>query len=218
MGWDWDKMGWGRDGTAWDRDGVQGWMGTGRGTRVGMGSEWGRGQEPLPGAGFDIPAYPSLPRLRRRRPPPGTIHGPPPCTGPSGGAGPNPRDPSTGSGGRPPIPSRIPFPGQPAAVAVPAAAPCPPLACAGAAMRREQPRGLTWNKHGNTMAVAVSVGGIQGDGGLASLGCESGIPAGTSCWRAGSNWNSCGETGGVLEGLEMKSRIPLGVLGDTAGA
>ncbi|XP_066041249.1 coiled-coil domain-containing protein 142 isoform X3 [Chamaea fasciata] len=82
-------------------------------------------------------------RLRRRRPPPGTIHGPSPWSGPSGEAGPNPRDPPAGSGGRSPIPSRVPVPGQPAAVAVPAAAPCPPLACARAAVCWEQPRGLT---------------------------------------------------------------------------
>lgn len=159
-----------------------GWMGTGRGTRTGMGLEWGQGwgQEPLPGAGFDISVYPSLSRLRRRRPPPGTIHGPSPWPGPSGGAGPNPRDPPTGSGGQSPVPTRVPVPGQPAAMAVPAAAPCSPLACARAAVCWEQPRGLTWNKPGNTMAVAMSAGGMSGSRGLASLGCDPGIPTATN--------------------------------------
>lgn len=194
MKWEWDGMRWYGIGMRWGGEGM-GQPGIGMGCRDGWGGGWGQG--PLPGAGSGIPAYPSLPRLRRRCPPLGTSHRPPPWPGPSGGAGTNPRDPRASSGGRSPVPSRIPFPRQPAAVAVPAAAPCPPLARARAAMCREQPRGLTWNKHGNTMAVAVSVGGIRGDGGLASLGCEPGIPAGTSCWWAGSNWNSCGETGGA---------------------
>ncbi|XP_064509736.1 coiled-coil domain-containing protein 142 isoform X2 [Pseudopipra pipra] len=111
-------------------------------------------------------------RLGRRRPPPGPTPGPPARSRPPGGGGPAAGAAPAGRGRRcagrcagqcPRRRCRAAAPGQPPAVAVPAAAPRPPLESAGAALRGQQPRGLTRNKP-TPPVPATSARGARGVG------------------------------------------------------